>query len=142
MYFYTGPLSRYSHYVARCDYVACRRDKAKGETGATWGYACHVTTSNHTRATANGPACHGGGWGAPVGAAVVGGLAVGAVVGASVAGSANANANANAYAAGAAAATAAYPFGATYGALPHGCGYSPNGGSPYYNCGGVWMAPA
>lgn len=117
------------------------------------GYA-HTTTEgpngvSHSNTYSNGNYYHqpavvnnynGGGWGAPVGAAVVGGLAVGAVVGASVASSANANANA--YAAGAAAATAAYQIGATYGALPHGCAYLSYGGSPYYNCGGAWMAPA
>ena len=82
-----------------------------------------------------------GGWNAGGAAAV--GLVGGAMLGAAAASASNANAYNAGVAAGAAAASAGYVVGNLYPALPAGCTYQPQGGTPEYNCsGGVWFTPA
>ncbi|MCW3476637.1 hypothetical protein [Limobrevibacterium gyesilva] len=105
-----------------------------GTTAPSGAYYHQPVVVNHYGATGCYN-CGGGGWGVPAGAAVAAGAA-GVAVGA-MAGAASANA-----AAANAAVAAAYPMGATYAALPAGCGYSPYGGKPYYFCGRAWMTPA
>lgn len=82
-----------------------------------------------------------GGWNAGGAAAV--GLVGGAMLGAAAASASNANAYNAGVAAGAAAASTGYVVGNLYPALPAGCTYQPQGGTPEYSCsGGAWFAPA